>query len=777
MQGFELQVKGKVQGVGFRPFVWQLAERLQLKGEVLNCGEGVMIRVDQTANLALIKQALQQQLPPLARIDSIDVRSYDWPQPPAGFSIAVSQSSKMDTQVVPDAATCPECLAELLDSTDRRHQYPFINCTHCGPRFTLIEALPYDRANTVMKNFPLCPACAAEFKNPADRRYHAQPVACENCGPMVWMVNAAGEKITEDWLTQTLAALAQGQVVAIKSVGGFHLACDATNAAAVQLLRERKRRQYKPLAVMAANIDAVKQFAVVHAGQQALLQSRIAPIVLLTPKANSDIAQNLAPNLAEVGVMLPSNPLQHLIAHYFKKPVVMTSGNGSGLPPALDNNTALNQLSAIADSFVLHNRSIVQRCDDSLMRVSEQGQVEVLRRSRGLTPDALNLPEDFPDAEGYLAYGGDLKNAFAIGKGRQIIVSQYLGDLANLETQQQFKAAIAHYLNLYQLPVRQRVVDCHPGYFSRQRALLDHQHSDSAEQPIVEVQHHHAHIASCLVENGWRADQGQVLALALDGLGYGDHNELWGGELVVADYQGYRVLGGLPAVTLVGGDTAARQPWRSFYAHLRTFMPQLSEAKLNLLLPGKPLKQLDISMARGLNSHSVRSAGRLFDAVAASLGIAAEQIEYEGQAACELESLASAAQRRLATELTIPVDGLSLNLAAFWPAWLQHKGSKAERAYNFHLALAVALAELVRRAKRQTQINHLVLTGGVFHNALLTSLLKAQLGSECQLLEHQYYSCGDGGLALGQIAIALIQNEKTNNNKANNIKIQNNKTQ
>lgn len=760
MQGFEIQVKGKVQGVGFRPFVWQLAERLQLKGEVLNCGEGVIIRVDKSVDLEQIQNLLQEQLPPLARIDSIKISPYDWPQIPAEFRIAPSKSTAMNTQVIPDAATCPECLTELLDSNDRRFQYPFINCTHCGPRFTIIESLPYDRAKTVMKNFPLCPDCAAEFQDPAYRRYHAQPVACEHCGPLAWLVNSKGEEVKDDWLSQTLQALENGQIVAIKSIGGFHLACDATNEASVQRLRDRKQRRFKPLAVMAANIEMAIQLAEINTEQQMLLQSRTAPIVLLPARSGSGLTENLAPNLAEVGVMLPSNPLQHLIAHYFNKPVVMTSGNGSGLPPAIDNGTALKDLSSIADCFVLHDRPIVQRSDDSLMRVGEQGQVETLRRSRGLTPDALNLPEDFPDAEGFLAYGGDLKNAFAIGKGRQIIVSHYLGDMANIETQQQYKAALEHYLSLYQLPVKRRVADCHPGYFSRQLAMQDHDNEGSKELPVHEVQHHHAHIASCLIENGWRADQGKILALALDGLGYGKNGEFWGGELMLADYRGYELIGGLPAVTLVGGDQAAKQPWRSLYAHLRAFAPELSESEISQLLPNKPLKQLDISMDKGLNSHSVRSTGRLFDAVAASLGIASEQIEYEGQAACELEALARSADLSQLVELAIPHDGFHLDLNAFWESWLKMKGGRAERAYSFHQALANSLALLAKKTKHQTQTNHMVLTGGVFHNTLLTSLLKEQLDSEFELLEHKKYSCGDGGLALGQIAVALIQNHE-----------------
>lgn len=769
MLGIKLRVKGKVQGVGFRPFVWQLAHQLQLLGDVLNDGEGVLIRLVANANIEQFKQLLIEQLPPLAQVNSMHCSEFQWQvnEIPLEFCIAPSQPSQMDTQVVPDAATCPECLHELLsdrllsgnllnnkDVRDRRYHYPFINCTHCGPRFTIIEALPYDRPKTVMRDFPMCSECSQEYQLPSDRRYHAQPIACPVCGPLAQAVLPDGSIVSEDWLTVTIDALTAGKTVVIKSVGGFHLLCDATNADAVQKLRDRKQRQFKPFAIMVDTVDTARNLAQISTSQLKMLTSSIAPIVLLPQKQPSILAENIAPKLNELGIMLPSNPLQHLIAHHFRKPVVMTSANRTSLPPAIDNAQALRELHDLADLFIMHNRTIVQRCDDSLIRMGAQGQQETLRRSRGLVPDAINLPKGFPNATGFLACGGDLKNAIALGKNNQVIVSQYLGDLTNIETQQQYQQAIQHFTSLYGVEIDHYVADRHPGYFS-------HQFAQSTNQTVALVQHHHAHIAACLVENQWAVDNGSVLALALDGLGLGDDGTFWGAELMIADYQHCQRIGGIPAIELVGGDKAAKEPWRSYYAHLNTFCPEIDDSDKPQRLLKKPLTMLKIAQQKGLNCHNVRSAGRLFDAVAASLDIAFDSIEYEGLAACQLEALAQRCQNKQAIEpIVISHRNLELNLGDFWRAFLTHNGCREEKAYLFHLSLANALANLVLDAQCQyPQLQHLVLTGGVFHNALLTQLLKTALQGKLNLLQHQQFSCGDGSLALGQIAVALIQNQ------------------
>lgn len=755
MIGIEIRVKGKVQGVGFRPFVWQIAHQLEIKGEVLNDGQGVVIRLTDADQLDEFVRLLQAELPPLAEIESLDTYDYCWVSMPEAFSIVQSQSTSVDTQIVPDAATCPECIEELYQPENARYLYPFINCTHCGPRFTIINALPYDRPKTVMKHFPLCSQCSSEYGNPADRRYHAQPVACPECGPTVWLLDRHGENVSGNWLEVIADQLEQGNIVAIKSVGGFHLACDASNRIAVQTLRARKNRQFKPFAVMANNIDSVVAIAHCSASQREMLQSRIAPITLLEKRESKLLADNIAPELAEIGVMLPSNPLQHLISSYFPKPVVMTSGNGSGLPPALTNEQAICELAEIADIFVLHDREILHRCDDSLVRVSDEGELETLRRSRGLVPDAIRLPKGFPSADGYFAYGGDLKSAFAIGKGKQIIVSQYLGDLANIESQQQYNHAIEHFQSVYQLSFKHHIADLHPGYYS-------HQLAEKTSESVQYVQHHHAHIASCLIENGWPNNGDNVLALALDGLGFGDDGEFWGGELFIANYAQYKVIGGIPSVTLIGGDSAARQPWRSFYCHLKTFLPTLSTSQLDALFTDKPYKLLDTAIEKNINTHVTRSAGRLFDAVAASLGIAVDAIEYEGQAACQLEALASQSASTVPCPIKIELTDLKLNLQAFWKQWLHLEGRRCDKARWFHIALSTALANMVKRANQTHNIDHLALTGGVFHNKLLTSLLKKELEQSMTILQHKKYSCGDGGIALGQLAVALSQNKQAN---------------
>ncbi|WED21731.1 carbamoyltransferase HypF [Vibrio sp. JC009] len=751
MNGVEIRVKGKVQGVGFRPFVWQLAHDLGLKGEVLNDGQGVLVRLLADHNTTLFQSRLESDLPPLAQIDTQTSEPFYWSELPADFQIVQSESTAMDTQVVPDAATCPECLNELYNREDPRYQYPFINCTHCGPRFTIINALPYDRPKTVMAHFPLCETCQSEYSDPADRRYHAQPVACPECGPQVWLSNSNGEPISGDWLSVCVNALTQGKVIAIKSVGGFHLACDATNREAVQSLRDKKHRQFKPFAVMAADLNQIAKLAVYSENESAALESSAAPIVLLQKKTDSELASNIAPELNEVGIMLPSNPVQHLLATHFAKPVVMTSGNGSGLPPALSNEESLRFLGDIADLFIMHNREIVTRCDDSLIRLNSDGEQQTLRRSRGFVPDAVNLPDGFPCADGFIAYGGDLKNSFAIGKGNQIIISQYLGDLSNIETQSQYKQAIEHFEDIYQVESSYHVADLHSGYFSHQFA------KSRTERPVL-VQHHHAHFAACLIENGWKQEHGKVLALTLDGLGLGDDGELWGSELMLADYSGYERIGGIPAITLVGGDTAAKQPWRSFYAHLKQFQPELSDEFLESLFPGKPLSLINNAAQSGINTHKIRSAGRLFDAVAASLDISFDQIEYEGQAACQLEAIASRAEsEQISTSIRIETEGMNLELSTFWKQWLTLDANQEDKAFIFHKALAEALAEIVIKAQKQYNVSALVLTGGVFHNALLTKLIQVSLKGQIEILQHKNFSCGDGSLALGQLAVALHQ--------------------
>ena len=510
MNGVQIRIRGKVQGVGFRPFVWQLAQGQARCGDVCNDGDGVLVRLagDDDGFTA----ALAAHCPPLARIDSVVCAPYRWAAPPQDFTIRESGAGRMRTQIVPDAATCPACLAEMNDPRARRYRYPFINCTHCGPRLTIIRAMPYDRPFTAMAPFPLCPPCEAEYRDPADRRFHAQPVACPDCGPRLeW--RAQGETLDgEAALQSAIARLAAGDIVAIKGVGGFHLACDAGNPAAVATLRARKHRPAKPLAVM------LPSAAGLPADAAALMGSPAAPIVLISKAQVSGLCDEIAPGLAEVGVMLPSNPLQHLLLQALARPIVMTSGNLSGRPPALCNTQALNDLADIADGFLLHNRDIVQRMDDSLVRSSG----EMLRRARGYVPDALPLPPGLEKVPPLLALGADMKNTFCLARGGEAVLSQHFGDLGEEGVEQQWRSALQLMQNIYAFMPQRVVVDAHPGYRSTQWAA-------TLPLPVETVLHHHAHAAACLAEHRWPLDGGDVIALILDGIGMGENGALWGG--------------------------------------------------------------------------------------------------------------------------------------------------------------------------------------------------------------------------------------------------------
>ena len=537
--GVQLRIRGKVQGVGFRPYVWQLAQRLQLHGDVCNDGDGVVVRLQEDPAEFIVQ--LHQHCPPLARIDSVESEPFDWSQLPADFSIRQSAGGTMNTQIVPDAATCPACLAEMNTPGERRYRYPFINCTHCGPRFTIIRAMPYDRPFTVMASFPLCRKCATEYRDPYDRRFHAQPVACPACGPHLAWRSGSARAEKDAALQAAVAMLKAGGIVAIKGIGGFHLACDAQNDEAVAMLRARKRRPAKPLAVMLPDTEGLPDAA------RRLLTTPAAPIVLVDKQHVASLCEGIAPGLAEVGVMLPANPLQHLLLQALNCPLVMTSGNLSGKPPAITNQQALDDLKAIADGFLLHNRDIVQRMDDSVVRDSG----EMLRRSRGYVPDAIALPPGFRDVPPMLCLGADLKNTFCLVRGEQAVVSQHLGDLSDDGIQTQWRDALRLIQNIYDFTPQRVVCDAHPGYVSSQWA-------SEMTLPTETVLHHHAHAAACMVEHGWPLNGGDVIALTLDGIGMGEGGALWGGECLRVNYRECEHLGGLPAVALAGGDLAAK---------------------------------------------------------------------------------------------------------------------------------------------------------------------------------------------------------------------------
>ncbi|OWF81976.1 carbamoyltransferase HypF [Yersinia rohdei] len=750
--GLSLRIKGKVQGVGFRPYIWQLAHRFGLYGDVSNDSAGVIVHLWQSPAVADFLQALGPNCPPLAHIDSIITAPYHWAQPPQEFAIHHSGAGQMDTQIVPDAASCDACLAEMNDPSNRRYRYPFINCTHCGPRFTIIQRMPYDRPYTSMGKFPLCPACQAEYDHPADRRFHAQPNACADCGPQLWLTGANGQAVAQgvSALQQAADALLAGQIVAIKGLGGFHLAVDATNAGAVARLRQRKHRPSKPLAVMLPDINWLA--ACVQSSEMTallrLLRSPAAPIVLVTKQPQSPVCAQIAPDLPEIGVMLPANPLQHLLLQQVARPLVMTSGNGSGKPPALSNEQALSALSDIADHWLLHDRDIVQRADDSLVRFTAHG-AEMLRRARGYVPDAFELPPGFSQQPAILALGADMKNTFCLLRDTSAVLSQHLGDLADSDIAQQQQQLLALFCDIYHFTPQAIAVDAHPGYISHQLGKLW-----AAQQniPCVEVLHHHAHLAACLAEHGWPRQGGAVIGLALDGLGYGADGQLWGGECLQVDYATCEYVGGLPAVALPGGDLASRQPWRNLLAQLQRFVPNWQQYPEAAAIPQPQGEILARAIDRGINSPLASSTGRLFDAVAAALNCVPQAISWEGEAACRLEALAWQSTKT-APPVTLPLHQNKLDLATFWQQWLAYKAPPAERAYAFHFAFAQGFAALARQAAQRSGIKTIALSGGVLHNRLLRELLRGQL-HDFQLLIPQRLPAGDGGLALGQALIS-----------------------
>lgn len=751
MNGIELRIKGKVQGVGFRPFVWLLANEYGLKGDVNNDGQGVLIRFvnPEKESLTHFLKDLQEKLPPLALITDIQQYEKLWENLPhfAEFVIRESENNAMDTQIVPDAATCPACVEDLFNPKNRRYHYPFTNCTHCGPRFTIIKKIPYDRKNTSMSDFPFCPDCEHEYKNPADRRFHAQPNACPVCGPHIWLQDSEHQLATHQTaLKQTELLLKEGKILAIKGLGGFHLACDAQNFDAVQLLRDRKHRPSKPLAVMVPGLDFLQNLTETEIK---LLTSTAAPIVLLQKNKVSNLAENIAPNLNEIGVMLPSNPLQHLLLREINQPLVMTSANPSGEPPVLDNESAVKKLSNLADFYLCHNRDILQRADDSLVRASFDG-VETLRRARGYVPDEMLLKTE--NTKNILALGSDLKNTFCLLKQNKAVVSQHIGDTANELVQQQLENNIDLFCQIYQFKPDLIAVDAHSGYFSSKTGK---NLAKKLSVPYVEVLHHHSHIAAVLAEHHCHE---KVIGLALDGIGMGDNGQLWGGECLLVDGEQSQHLGGLPAVALPGGDLAATQPWRNWLAHLQKFVPNWRDiaAKTCSELPWEPLSN---AIERNLNSPLISSAGRLFDAVAYGLGIVGDKLSWEGEAACYLEALATQSdfikdeKSAVNIQVKMPIKNNQLDLATFWQNWLAYDDSKENKAFIFHYALAKGFAELACQQAKRHNCKTIVLSGGVMHNQLLRRLLKQAL-SEFNVLNAHQYPMGDGGLSLGQAMIA-----------------------
>ena len=704
----------------------------------------------------------------------------------ADFRIVASRATQVQTGVVPDAATCAECVREIFDPFCRRYRYPFTNCTHCGPRLSIIEGIPYERANTTMRRFTMCPACQAEYGNPADRRFHAQPIACHACGPYAWLERADGAAIAPDSLTALDAVdtacslLLSGEIVAIKGLGGFQLACDATNESAVARLREGKHRARKPFALMARDMAIVQEHCTVNASEKALLQSPSAPIVLLATKAHGPssarIATSVAPGLNTFGFMLPNTPLHHLMLRRITRPIVLTSGNLADEPQAIDNLEAKQRLGAIAGCFLLHDRDIARRVDDSVMRVAA-GAPRVMRRARGLAPATICLPRGFKTAPPVLALGGELKNTFCLMREGRAVVSHHMGDLENAPTFADFRSAIDNYLKLFAQTPQIIAIDQHPDYLSSKfgREFVD----ISGDRRLISesVQHHHAHIAACLAENGVSLDAAAVIGVALDGLGVGADGELWGGEFFLADYVSCKRLATFKPVAMLGGEKAACEPWRNTYAHLmaemgwRRFVMNYQELELFRKLDIKPRALLDSMLVSRVNSPLASSCGRLFDAAAAAAGVCFERVVYEGQAAIEFEALVDS--RTLldeADELAYPFSILRLKITnlpyieplGMWQALLGdliQGTSVGVISARFHKGLAIAVARMVgnlsRHGKPDDPVETVALSGGVFQNRVLLEQVVRRLQDDgFKVLTHTLVPANDGGLSLGQAVVA-----------------------
>ena len=765
-----IQVRGIVQGVGFRPFVYNLAHSLGLTGFVFNSSSGVTIEIegDGAATEAFLKR-LKEDPPQLAEITEITVSEVAV-EGSAGFSILGSREEAGEFVLVsPDAGTCDACWSDFGDPANRRYGYPFTNCTHCGPRYTILREIPYDRAKTTMSAFTMCADCQAEYEDPLDRRFHAQPNACAVCGPSLLLVKsvanssmaAAVQYLGNCWfqdndslaiVRQARRLLAEGKILAVKGLGGFLLACDATNEAAVSGLRRRKRRPHKPFALMVRDLAAARRLCEVSTEDEASLLSPRRPIVILPRRPEARLASGIAPGDNTLGVMLPYTPLHYLL--FSDSPqiepawsaLVMTSGNLSEEPIVISNHEAMMQLGGVADWFLLHNRDIATRVDDSVVR-SFEGRERVLRRSRGFVPGTIDLGIELEEV---LAFGGELKNTFCLTKGRYAILSQHIGDLENYETMQFFEETLTNLKHIFRVVPQAAVYDLHPGYMSTRMALA------SGIERKIGVQHHHAHIASCMAENHLR---GRVLGVAMDGTGFGTDGTVWGGEFLLADFAGFTRRAHLRNVLLPGGDAAVRQPWRMTLSYLRDVFGQQIPGELECFqgIDEKQVALVDTMLTRRIQTVETSSCGRLFDAVAALLGVASE-VTFEGQAAIALEAMADGG---IEGRYDFEVEENETMILDFRPviAAIVEDLSRGRRAGEisacFHNTLSVAIGEVCDKIGAADGLNRVCLSGGSFQNLYLLGRTVVELRRRgFGVFLHAQVPANDGGLSLGQAMIA-----------------------
>jgi hydrogenase maturation protein HypF len=771
MQGLRVHITGIVQGVGFRPFVYNLAKHHNLRGWVKNTSAGVDIEVDgEKDSLDLFLQQLHAEAPPLSRIDEFSASF----QPANGFrALEILHSEALEgafQPISPDVAICADCLRELFDPNDRRYHYPFINCTNCGPRFTIIEDIPYDRPKTTMASFPICPDCEREYRDPSDRRFHAQPVACPVCGPHVWLENRSSdfsrlEATTNDneGIQEARQLLSEGKILAVKGLGGFHLACDATNPQAVTELRNRKLRVDKPFAIMMPTVETVERHCLASQAERQLLLSAARPIVLLRRKPDSVIVHEVSPNQNWMGVMLPYTPLHYLL-FADKNPsltaLVMTSGNLSEEPIATNNDEAREKLSKLADAFLMHNRDIHIRCDDSVVRVFEDNRnskietrtsIYPIRRSRGYAPFPVKLPMDAPQI---LAAGSELKNTFCITNKNYAFLSHHIGDMENYETLRSFEQGVDHFEKLFRVAPEAIAYDLHPNYLATRYAL---ERAEREDIPAIGVQHHHAHIAACMAEHGLEGTQ-PVIGVAFDGTGYGEDGAIWGGEVLIADYKSYQRRFHLEYFPLPGGDAAIKKPARTALALLWSLGLNWDQ---NLTPTGGVSAEdqvtLQAQLEKKINAPRTSSMGRLFDAVAALAGVR-QTVNYEGQAAIEFEALADPAEAGI-YPFGLELDQVRVRAAVEALIGDVMSGVPVSKiSARFHNGLAACVSEICSRIRSETGLDGVALSGGVWQNITLLgrtlSLLKRD-GFRVYL--HREVPTNDGGLSLGQAVIAAAR--------------------
>ncbi|HEX3277105.1 MAG TPA: carbamoyltransferase HypF [Thermoleophilaceae bacterium] len=744
MSRVRARVEGTVQGVGFRPYVYRLAGELGVAGYVLNDSRGVVVEVEaapETVERFLTR--LPAEAPPLATVERVIAEPLE-ELGETGFTIRDSPAGgEVRAAVTADSATCADCLAELFDPADRRYRYPFVNCTNCGPRFTIVRGVPYDRPNTTMAGFRMCPACAAEYADPADRRFHAQPNACPDCGPRARLIGSSAS----DPVAEAADALVRGAIVAVKGIGGYHLACRADAERTVARLRARKQREDRPFALMARDLAAARQLVALGPHEQELLGGPARPIVLAPRLAGAGVAAAVAPRSAELGVMLPYSPLHHLLAADTDIPLVLTSGNVSDEPIAFEDEDAVERLRPIADLFLVHDRPIATRTDDSVVR-AVRGRPLVLRRSRGHVPGAVALPVDC--GRQLLACGAELKNTFAVAKGRTAWVGHHVGDLKNYETLRSFRDGIEHFERLFDVAPEVVAHDLHPDYLSTKHAL------ELGLEPVG-VQHHHAHLAACLAEHG---ELGRAVGAVFDGTGHGGDGTVWGGELLLGDLRDFERIGCLLPVRMPGGEAAIRQPWRMACAWLAAAGAPPPALDVD---PGAWRKVSELART-GLASPLTTSAGRLFDAVAALCGIGLE-VSYEGQAAIELQAAIDPGERD-AYPLPVRDDGAGPLVIdprpAVWMVAAERAGGVpiGTVAARFHHAVAAATARACAMAARRARTATVVLSGGVFQNTrLLERTVELLEFDGLRVLTPRALPPNDGGIAYGQLAVAAARLE------------------